>query len=78
MEPQTVLTSKSRIWIATVAAGLVALSLVCDSASRLIKPVPVVETFVRVGYWVMDVPAPRPSGGAAALDRIVQSDYVQD
>jgi DoxX-like family len=43
-------TSKSALWTGRVFSALVVLFLVFDGVSHIVKPVSVVEAFVRIGY----------------------------
>jgi hypothetical protein len=43
-------TSKSRLWTARIMSGLVILFMLFDSISKFIKPVPVVEGTLQLGY----------------------------
>ena len=43
-------TSKSRRWAGLIVSGLAALFLLVDGGAKLVKPGPVVEGTVRLGY----------------------------
>lgn len=47
---QTENVSKGMLWIGRVLSGLMALFLVFDGVSHLMRPTPVVEAFARLGY----------------------------
>lgn len=47
---QTAAVSKKRLWIGRVVSGLPALFLLVDGVAKLIKPPPVVEGTVKLGY----------------------------
>lgn len=47
---QTAAVSKKRLWIGRVVSGLLALFLLADGVAKLIKPPPVVEGTVKIGY----------------------------
>ena len=49
-DPQAAPVSKSRVWTGRVISGLLALFLLVDGAMKLVKPAPVVEATVRLGY----------------------------
>jgi hypothetical protein len=47
---QTAPLSKTRLWAGRILSGLPALFLLLDGVMKLIKPAPVVEGTVRLGY----------------------------
>ncbi len=47
-EIQTI--SKGRLWAGRIIGGLPALFLLADAIMKLVKPVPVIEATVRLGY----------------------------
>jgi DoxX-like family len=47
---QTAPVSKKRIWAGRVISTLPALFLLVDGVGKLVKPAPVVEATVRLGY----------------------------
>ncbi len=47
---QTASASKKRLWAGRILSGLPALFLLFDSVGKLVKPAPVVEGTVRLGY----------------------------
>lgn len=47
---QTALVSRNRIWAGGITSALPALFLLMDGVMKLIKPAPVVEATVRLGY----------------------------
>jgi hypothetical protein len=47
---QTVPVSKGRLWAGRIITGLPALFLLLDGVGKLVKPVPVVEATVKLGY----------------------------
>jgi hypothetical protein len=49
-DPQTAPVSKTRVWAGRVISALPALFLLVDGAMKLVKPAPVVEATVRLGY----------------------------
>ncbi|MGH9969686.1 MAG: DoxX family protein [Pyrinomonadaceae bacterium] len=49
-DTQPVPVSKSRLWAGRIIGGLPALFLLVDGIMKLIKPAPVVEATVRLGY----------------------------
>ena len=50
MESTNIALSKKALWGGRIATGLPALFLVFDSVLKLVKPAPVVEGTVRLGY----------------------------
>ena len=48
--PQTAPVSKKRLWAGRVISTLPALFLLVDGVGKLVKPAPVVEATVRLGY----------------------------
>ncbi|CAN5670578.1 DoxX family protein [soil metagenome] len=48
--PQTAPLSKQRLWAGRIIGGLPALFLLVDGVMKLVKPAPVVEATVRLGY----------------------------
>jgi DoxX-like protein len=49
-DPQTVPVSKKRLWAGRITSALPALFLLFDGVGKLVKPAPVVEATVRLGY----------------------------
>ncbi|MBA3568682.1 MAG: DoxX family protein [Pyrinomonadaceae bacterium] len=47
---QTASVSKKRLWIGRIISALPALFLLMDGVMKLVKPAPVVEATVRLGY----------------------------
>ena len=47
---QTENVSKGMLWTGRILSGLMALSFIFDGVGHLMKPAPVVEAFVRLGY----------------------------
>ena len=47
---QTAPVSKKRLWAGRIMSGLPALFLLADSVGKFVKPAPVVEGTVRLGY----------------------------
>ncbi len=47
---QTASTSKKRLWAGRIISALVALFLFVDAVAKLVKPAPVVEGTVQLGY----------------------------
>jgi hypothetical protein len=50
MSSQTAAVSKGMLWSGRVLSGLIALLFVFDGVGHLMKPAPVVDAFVRLGY----------------------------
>lgn len=50
MPADTQTTSKGRLWVGRIIGGLPALFLLVDAVMKLIKPLPVVEATVKLGY----------------------------
>ncbi len=50
METQTVVPSKGALWTGRLVSGLLALLLLVDGIMKLVKPAPVVEATVGLGY----------------------------
>ena len=48
--PETAPGSKKMLWAGRIMSALPALFLLFDSAMKLVKPAPVVEATVRLGY----------------------------
>ena len=70
MEPLTQSVPTARPdWAAGIISCLAAAVLIAASAVKCMQPAPVVEAFVRVGYWVMAAP-----GGAARPAAAARSD----
>jgi hypothetical protein len=49
-DTQTVPVSKGRLWAGRIMSGLPALFLILDSVGKLVKPAPVVQATVQLGY----------------------------
>jgi hypothetical protein len=49
-DTQTVPVSKGRLWAGRIISGLAALFLLLDGVMKLVKPAPVVEATVKLGY----------------------------
>ncbi len=49
-DTQTAPVSKKRLWIGRIISALPALFLLMDGVMKLVKPAPVVEATVRLGY----------------------------
>ena len=47
---QTAAVSKKRLWAGRIMSGLPALFLLVDGAAKLVKPAPVVEGTIKLGY----------------------------
>jgi hypothetical protein len=50
MRPEHTGVSKGQLWAGRIISGLPALFLLVDGAMKLVKPAPVVEATVRLGY----------------------------
>lgn len=50
MQAEPIGVSKGTLWAARIISGLPALFLLVDGAMKLVKPAPVVEATVRLGY----------------------------
>jgi DoxX-like family len=50
LDPQTVPVSKKILWAGRITSALPALFLLLDGVGKLVKPAPVVEATVRLGY----------------------------
>jgi len=49
-ETQTASVSKKRLWAGRIVGGLPALFLLMDAIMKLVKPAPIVEATVKLGY----------------------------
>jgi hypothetical protein len=49
-DTQAAPVSKKRLWAGRILSGLPALFLLADSAAKFVKPAPVVEETIRLGY----------------------------
>ncbi len=49
-ETQTAPVSKKRLWAGRIVGGLPALFLLMDAIMKLVKPAPIVEATVKLGY----------------------------
>jgi hypothetical protein len=47
---QTAAVSKKRLWAGRILSGLLSLFLLADSVAKLVKPAPVVEGTIKLGY----------------------------
>jgi hypothetical protein len=50
LDDQTASISKGRLWAGRILGGLSALLLLVDAVGKLVKPTPVVEATVKLGY----------------------------
>ena len=50
MQAESIGVSKGNLWAGRIISGLPALFLLVDGAMKLVKPAPVVEATVRLGY----------------------------
>ena len=56
LEPTTATTSKGMLWTGRVLSGLAGLFMLFDGVGKLVKPQPVVEATVKLGYPESSLP----------------------